>query len=221
MTYCRRIACAGLIVAFATSSPLARGDFETAAAAIERGEFSTAFSELKPIAAAGDPRAQDALATMYLRGLGVERDVRAGMAWYCKLAHHAEGGRGIMQAVWFLAEWFRTGGGMPGRHYNDGNRADEDPIRAYFWFSVMAQQQRFYQSVHEDAVRLGKIGRTAVGSVLFEKEKTEIDEALSHWQPDQPALSPEQCLGLPQGVEAVTGSSRPEDEAGKGERFSS
>lgn len=190
-------------IALAASAP-ARGDFESAAAAIEQGDFKTAFSELEPVATSGDPRAQDALATLYLRGLGVERDVRAGMSWYCVLAHHAEGGRGIMQAVWYLAEWFRTGGGMPGRHYNDGSRADEDPIRAYFWFSVMAEQKSLYDSVHEDSVRLGKIGRTAVGSVLFEKEKTEIGAALSSWRPSDPAPSPEQCLELPRGVEAVT-----------------
>lgn len=195
----------GAVTAVALAGPApARGDFESAAAAIEQGNFNAAFSELEPMAASGDPRAQDALATLYLRGLGVERDVRAGMGWYCMLAHHVEGGRGIMQAVWYMAEWFRTGGGMPGRHYNDGNRADEDPIRAYFWFSVMAEQKRLYDSVHEDSVRLGKIGRTAVGSVLFEKERTEIAGALSGWRPSDPVSSPEHCLELPRGVEAVT-----------------
>lgn len=193
-----------MLIALAMCASSARGDFETAAAALEREEFAAAFSQLQPLAAAGDLRAQDALATLYLRGLGVERDVRAGMSWYCMLAHHAQGGRGIMQAVWFLAEWFRTGGGMPGRHYNDGNRADEDPIRAYFWFSVMAEQKSLYETVHQDSVRLGKIGRTAVGSVLFEQEKSEIGEALSRWQPDQPAPTPERCLELPRGVEPVT-----------------
>lgn len=199
-----RIRCAVLLISLAVSSPSARGDFESAAAAIERGDFAAAFSELEPLASAGDLRAQDALATMYLRGLGVERDVRAGMSWYCMLAHHAQGGRGIMQAVWYLAEWFRTGGGIPGRHYNDGNRGDEDPIRAYFWFSVMAEQKAHYENVHEDSVRLGKIGRTAVGSVLFEQEKAAIGEVLSRWQPTQPAPSPQGCLELPRGVEPVT-----------------
>ena len=200
----RPIAGALLIASLLASPNAARGDFDSAAEAIEQGDFAAAFSELEPMAAAGDPRAQDAVATMYLRGLGVERDVRAGMSWYCMLAHHPEGGRGIMQAIWYLAEWFRTGGGMPGRHYNDGNRADEDPIRAYFWFSVMAEQKRLYESVHEDSVRLGKIGRTAVGSVLFDEEKSEIVAALAGWQPSRPARSPEQCLQLPRGVEVVT-----------------
>lgn len=199
-----RIRGAVLLLALALSSASAGGDFEAAADALQQGDYASALSELAPLAAAGDLRAQDALATMYLRGLGVERDVRAGMSWYCMLAHHAQGGRGIMQAVWYLAEWFRTGGGMPGKHYNDGNRADEDPIRAYFWFSVMAEQKAHYENVHEDSVRLGKIGRTAVGSVLFEQEKAEVGEALSRWQPDQPAPSPERCLELPRGVEPVT-----------------
>jgi TPR repeat protein len=199
-----RIRCAVVLIALALCTSAARADFEAAAGALERGDFAAALSQLEPLATAGDLRAQDALATMYLRGLGVERDVRAGMSWYCMLAHHAQGGRGIMQAVWYLAEWFRTGGGIPGKHYNDGNRADEDPIRAYFWFSVMAEQKAHYENVHEDSVRLGKIGRTALASVLYEQEKTDVSEALSRWQPDQPAPSPERCLELPRGVEPVS-----------------
>jgi TPR repeat protein len=194
------VASALVALALAVPWPAARGDFETAAEAIEQGDFETAFSKLEPVAAAGDPRAQDALATLYLRGLGVERDVRAGMSWYCMLAHHSQGGRGIMQAVWYLAEWFRTGGGMPGKHYNDGDRANEDPIRAYFWFSVMAEQKALYDTVHEDSARLGKIGRTAVGSVLYEEEKAGIGEALSHWRPSREVSSPDECLELPEGV---------------------
>lgn len=185
--------------------PWAHADLESAAAAIERGEYDTAFAELKPRAHAGDIRAQDALATMYLRGLGVDRDVRAAMSWYCMVAHHAEGGRGIMQAVWFLAEWFRTGGGIPGKHYNDGHRAREDPIRAYFWFSVMAEQKQFYENVHEDSIRLGKIGRTAVGAQLFESEKAEIADAVADWNPGGEPILPENCLDVPSGIEVKNG----------------
>lgn len=177
--------------------PPAGADFDSAAAAIDRGEYQAAFAELEPLARAGDARAQDALAAMYLRGLGVSRDVRAGMGWFCLLAHQAEGGRGIMQAAWYLAEWFRTGGGVPGARYNDGSRAAEDPVRAYFWFSVMAEQAQLYENVHEDSVRLGKIGRTAVGSVLFEKEREEIAAAVARWRPRPANLTPQSCLAIP------------------------
>jgi len=183
-----------------TSQPAARADFESAAEAIRRGDIETGIAEFESLASAGDARAQDALATIYLKGLGVPRDVGAAMSWYCMLAHHREGGRGVMQAVWFLAEWFRTGGGIPGRHYNDGRRADEDPIRAYFWFSVMAMQKELFRQVHEDSVRLGKIGMTAVGGVLYDDEILAIGAAVNDWRPDKPVASPQRCLKIPAGV---------------------
>lgn len=183
-----------------SSQLAARADFESAAEAIRRGEIETGIAEFESLAGAGDARAQDALATIYLKGLGVPRDVGAAMSWYCMLAHHPEGGRGVMQAVWFLAEWFRTGGGIPGRHYNDGRRADEDPIRAYFWFSVMAMQKELFRQVHEDSVRLGKIGMTAVGSALYDDEIAAIGAAVNDWRPDKPVASPQRCLEIPAGV---------------------
>lgn len=182
----------------------ARADFQSAAAAFNRGEVATGIAEFESLASAGDARAQDALATIYLKGLGVPRNVDTAMSWYCMIAHQPEGGRGVMQAVWFLAEWFRTGGGIPGRHYNDGRRANEDPIRAYFWFSVMAKQKDLYRQVHEDSVRLGKIGMTAVGSALFDDEIAAVGEAVRKWRPERPIASPKRCLRIPAGVSPHT-----------------
>lgn len=196
----RRIAWIFAAMITLSSQPAARADFESAAEAIRRGEIETGIAEFESLAGAGDARAQDALATIYLKGLGVPRDVGAAMSWYCMLAHQPEGGRGVMQAVWFLAEWFRTGGGIPGRHYNDGRRADEDPIRAYFWFSVMAMQKKLFRQVHDDSVRLGKIGMTAVGSALYDDEILAIGAAVNDWRPDRPVASPERCLEIPAGV---------------------
>ena len=181
-------------------SHAAIADFESAAEAISLGDVEAGIAEFESLAKAGDARAQDALATIYLKGLGVPRNVGTAMSWYCMLAHHPEGGRGVMQAVWFLAEWFRTGGGIPGKHYNDGIRANEDPIRAYFWFSVMAMQKDLFNQIHEDSVRLGKIGMTAVGSALFEEEIAAIGAAVKRWRPDRPAESPKRCLRIPADV---------------------
>ena len=193
-----------LLAASLSAGPVAAetapADFDSAAEAIGRGDVQLGIGRFETLALKGDARAQDALATIYLKGLGVERDVTAAMSWYCMLAHHPEGGLGIMQAVWFLAEWFRTGGGIPGRHYNDGSRAREDPIRAYFWFSVMAAQERLFNQVHEDSVRLGKIGMTAVGGALYEEEIAAVGAAVNEWRPDRPAASPQQCLEIPAGV---------------------
>lgn len=196
----RGIVCMLAAVILAVAPQQARSDFESAADAVSRGQVKAGIAEFESLAKAGDARAQDALATIYLKGLGVPRDVGAAMSWYCMIAHHPEGGRGVMQAVWFLAEWFRTGGGVPGRHYNDGSRANEDPIRAYFWFRVMAMQKALYQHVDQDSVRLGKIGMSAVGGALYEEEITAVAAAVSDWRPGQAAPSPQRCLEIPAGV---------------------
>jgi TPR repeat protein len=180
----------------ATQSP-ARADFDSAADALKNGDTDGGLLEMEAVARGGDPRAQDALATIYLKGVGVTRDVRTAMSWYCMLAHHRRGGQGVMRAVWILAEWFRTGGGVPGQRYNEGKPENEDPLRAYFWFSVMAQQKDLYEEVYDNSVLLGKIGMTRVGRVLYEEEKTALGAAVSRWRPTRSVSTPGRCLEIP------------------------
>lgn len=123
------------------------------------------------------------------------------MGWYCRVAHHSPGGPEVMHAVSFLAGYFRTGGGVPGPGYNDGRPEDENPLRAWLWFSVMAGQQRLYETVDKRSVILGKIGVNAVGGgVLLEDEKAALREALARWRPTRPVTSGEACLMLPDGL---------------------
>jgi len=193
-----RAVCLSLVfMALGATQNLARADFDSAAEALKNGDIDGGLREMEVVAGGGDPRAQDALATMYLKGIGVTRDVRAAMSWYCMLAHYRQGGQGVMHAVWILAEWFRTGGGVPGQGYNDGKPENEDPLRAYFWFSVMAQQDDLYEEADDKSVRLGKIGMTRVGRVLYDEEKTALSAAVSRWRPAQPASTPRRCLETP------------------------
>ncbi len=178
----------------------ARADLETALEQLERGDFARALPELQALAGAGDVRARDTLAGLYLKGVGVERDVTEAMGWYCRIAHERRGGPQVMRAVWFLAEYFRTGGGVPGPGYADGRPENENPLRAYFWFSVMAAQQRLYERVDERSVILGKIGANALGGVLLEEEKVALGEALGRWRPTRPVASAAACLDLPDGL---------------------
>lgn len=65
---------AGLLVAV----PPVHGGYDEGIGALNRGDYSTALAELRPLADRGDPKAQWALAYMYRRGLGVPKDaVRA------------------------------------------------------------------------------------------------------------------------------------------------
>ena len=176
-------------------------EFESAVAELERGAFATAIPTLRRLAEDGDPRAQDTLAGLYLEGIGVERDVGRAMEWYCRVAHDPGGGPEVMHAVWYLAEYFRTGGGVPGPGYNRGRREDEDPLRAYFWFAVMAGQAGLYEVVDDRSVILGKIGVNAVGGVLFAEERAALEAAVLRWRPGAPVASGEDCLALPEGLE--------------------
>lgn len=189
-------AVAGALLGVAPAS----ADLDTALARLASGDFGRALPELHALAGKGDARAQATLAGLYLQGIGVDRDVPEAMGWYCRVAHHRDGGPEVMRAVWFLAEYFRTGGGVPGRRYNEGRAQDENPLRAYFWFSVMAGQGGLYERIDERSVLLGKIGVNAVGALLLEQERVILGEALARWSPERPVASAEACLALPEGL---------------------
>jgi TPR repeat protein len=178
----------------------AAADLDTALARLASGDFARALPELHVLAGEGDVRAQGTLAGLYLEGIGVDRDVVEAMGWYCRVAHDRRGGPEVMHAVWYLAEYFRTGGGVPGRRYNQGRVEDENPLRAYFWFSVMAAQRGLYERVDARSEILGEIGVNAVGGVLLEGERVALGEALERWRPTRPVASAEACLGLPEGL---------------------
>lgn len=178
----------------------ARADFDAAVAALERGDFAAAIPELRRLADGGDPRARDTLAGLYLEGIGVERDVARAMGWYCRLVHDRQGGPEVMRAAWYLAEYFRTGGGVPGPAYNQGRPEDENPIKAYFWFALMAGQEALFDTVDKRSVILGEIGLNAVGGVLFAEEKESLARALRAWRPERPVASAAACLALPEGL---------------------
>lgn len=195
-----RIAAGGMLVSSLMGAAPAYADFEAAAERLQRGDVANALPELRALAREGDARAQDTLAGLHLQGLGVERDVGEAMGWYCRVAHHPSGGPQVMHAVWFLAEYFRTGGGVPGSGYNDGRREEENPLRAYFWFSVLAGQDDLYDRLDERSRMLGKIGMNAVGGELYDHEKAALGAALARWRPAQPVDSAAACLALPEGL---------------------
>ena len=124
----RRIAAGCMLVASLSGAAPARAGFEAAVERLQRGDFANALPELRALARDGDVRAQDTLAGLYRQGIGVERDVAEAMGWYCRVAHHRSGGTQVMHAVWYLAEYFSTGGGVPGPGYNDGRPGDENPL---------------------------------------------------------------------------------------------
>jgi TPR repeat protein len=56
--------------------------YDEGKAAYDRGDYATALRVLRPLAEEGDPRAQNKLAVMYLRGHGVPQDNVEALAWF-------------------------------------------------------------------------------------------------------------------------------------------
>ena len=173
--------------------------FELAQTQLNSGEFNNAHKILLALGQAGHAHSQDVLASMYIQGLGVQINRQKAMQWYCALAHQPEGGRMVSRALWMLAEYFRTGGGLPSKRYKGKSRENEDPYRAYFWFEVLARQKNYYQQVYQDGEKLGNIGRYIVARQLEEAEIDQIKHFLKQWEPHEPLASLDGCLALPQG----------------------
>jgi len=194
----RRARLAGVLLAALAAGTVAAGELEGALAALRAGQPGAARATLERLAAGGDPGAQEALAALLVRGIGGPRDVTGAMGWYCLLAHRPEGGRGVMQAAWTLAEYYRTGGAVPALGYRAGRREDENPLRAYFWYGVMAANGRLYRRPDTAAARLGRLGMSSVGRELFAAERSAIETALAGWSPADAPASRAACLAEPQ-----------------------
>ena len=192
--FARALAVVAATLALATSPGRVAADVEAALALLKSGEATAARAEFRTLAESGDARAQEALATMAARGIGGQRDIALAMNWYCRLAHQAQGGRGVTRAQWMLAEYFRTGGALPELGYRSGRREDEDPVRAFFWYSLLAAQSRLFATVDDSAARLGRLGMNSVGRELYPSERAAVAAAVAAWRPSPPSAD---CLELP------------------------
>ena len=70
------------------SVPAAAQDLDKGKQAALRGDFATAFAELRPLAEQDDAEAQYGLAILYRDGQGVARDIEQAAAWYRRAAEH-------------------------------------------------------------------------------------------------------------------------------------
>jgi len=165
---------------------------------LSSGDAQGARREFQRLAQRGDAEAQDALAAMWLEGIGGAADRGIAMAWFCRLAHQREGGRAVIRALWFLAEYFRTGGGLPGRRYTQGTRELQNPVKAYFWYQVMVRHAELYDVTYDEAGTLGRLGSASAARELSEDEKEQVRQQALRWSPSERVSSAQACLNLPQ-----------------------
>jgi TPR repeat protein len=145
----------GAVLAVGLTNP-AFAALDDGLAAYDRGDFATAYRELAPAAAGGEPAAQYALARMYLSGEGVDRDGAEGLKWLRKAAMAGVGaaqyqlgachewGIAVAQDYGEAARWYRMAAdrGVPAAQYRlgllylNGAGLERDPVAAHMWLNL-------------------------------------------------------------------------------------
>jgi hypothetical protein len=77
-------------------------------AAYDEGDYTTAMAELRPLADAGDARAQFYLGEIYEGGLGVAQNDAKALEWYRRAAE-----QGLAKAQYHLGLLYEIGGNVP------------------------------------------------------------------------------------------------------------
>jgi len=106
------------------SAPALADDYSDALAASKRGDFSTSFKLLKPMAEKGDARAQGELGALYLSGRGTSKDPKEGLRWTKEAAK-----KGLATAQYNL-----------GVMYLDGQLTPQNFSEAMKWLLAAAGQ---------------------------------------------------------------------------------
>ena len=91
----------------------ARADFAAGMKAYEAKDYATAYAEWRPLAEAGDARAQYGMGRLYRFGRGVEQDFRTAIEWYRQAAMQTEDGDTYRRAVYALGYMVEEGQGAP------------------------------------------------------------------------------------------------------------
>jgi hypothetical protein len=147
----------GLAQAVGVSKPASA--FDAAQAAYQKGDYETVLRLARPLADAGDARAESMLGLVYYRGgRGVSPDLGEAARWFRQAADRGDDvaqfylgvmyseGRGVPQSYAEAAEWYRLAaerGNAPAQ-FNlaltlaKGETGAADNVSAYFWFNLAA-----------------------------------------------------------------------------------
>ena len=98
--------------------------YNQAIAAVQKGDYATAFKILEPLAKKGDATAQHNLAVLYQDGLGTKADAKQALYWYEKAAAQGE------PEAQFMA----------GLMYSDGTGTAQDYKKAAYWYEKAAKK---------------------------------------------------------------------------------
>lgn len=135
-------------------------DLGKARAAINIGDYVTAYNELKPLAEQGDAQAQYSLAFLYDTGLGANLDYDEAAKWYRKAAD-----QGLPDAQHNLAVIYAGGKNIP-----------QDLVQAYFWFDLAAAS----------GMDTAKQNRNITGANMTAEQIAEAQRLVQEWFAQHP-----------------------------------
>lgn len=150
-----------VVILNALSGAPAVADYATGLVAAERGDYTTALKEWRPLAEQGNPDAQYKLGTMYRHGQGVTQDYKVAIKWFKLAADQGnvsaqsnlgaiyDQGLGITQDSSVAFKWFKlaaeSGNGYSqfilGEMYQQGRGVTRDNIRAHMWWNIAASEE--------------------------------------------------------------------------------
>jgi uncharacterized protein len=121
--FVRNFVKAALLALFTSlTAPVAAGPLEDADAAYNRGDYSTAFGLVRPLAEHGDALAQSMLGHIFRDGHGVPQDYTEAASWFRKAADQDS-----PVAQFNLGFLYLRGLGVP-----------QDYVQAHMWFNLAA-----------------------------------------------------------------------------------
>lgn len=171
-------------------------DFQTGLNAFDRGDYSTALEEWKPLAEKGDPSSQVNMGHLYAKGRGVNQDYLQALHWFRLAADQGvsnaqynlgamyQEGLGLSRDVQEAIQWYRLAarqGHVDAQYalgilYRNGQEEFQDPSLAACWLHEAATgYEKLAQQGQESAqYRLGVLYEYGVG---VETDK----KAAVHW----------------------------------------
>lgn len=131
-----RLRLAIVAVCLAVASPAWSGPYQDGLAALARGDYGTALTLFKPLAASGDANSQFQLSLLYAYGRGVAVDSKQAMHWLQQAAV-----RGNVSAQSNLGVAFNMGRVIP-----------QNLVKSYAWLSIAASQEDSVAKTNRDIV---------------------------------------------------------------------
>src|ERR1700758_1160162 len=113
---------AGLMLALALFAPAQAASLSAGIAAYEHQDYNAAAAILRPLAIAGDPRAQSYVGYMYATGRGFPQNYNVAAYWYFRAANQGE----------------TTAQYQLGLLYDKGDGVQQDVIKAHMWLDLAA-----------------------------------------------------------------------------------